>query len=327
MADLRKFRLKNNRDEDGVKRKYILVDGVFRVGWIDNGRFVQRVTPQTDEWLAKPGNREALMAWIAEKTAALPVVDWPPTVPMGAVPPIAVAFAPPGTIAREPWYYWRTITHYNDWPHPYAGWRVMRSDAGIQAALPAGWVWGEPLTISQRDAAKYEAQLISRAIADNIGLDRNDDDYIPVPKKGSMTIDKWRSWRGDPYSTDGYLLEAPLTLNDPEAEHAAMLHIDSSPYHTIVVREYKSNEGQPERWTASTGTGGYMQIVPGPSSYGTMEESLMAAEAWRRKKVVDQIDYIAERRGGTCAWGWAIKVAIQPTIYQYDWQGREIVKE
>lgn len=320
-----KFRIKSENYQ-GQRVAWVKYDDTLRLGSIVDNRFVPRKTPQTEEWMAKPGNAADLYAWLETKLATPPAVEWPPILPMEPVPPIAVAYAPPGAEPVDGWHYWSVIPAWDCeplLPHPHAGWTIYRAADVAGLELPAGWVWADPLGASADDIAAIESFRKAKAAENRRRFDAGEvsddgaEDLVMSYTHGMTTPDTVRGWRGDPFIDDN-LLRAALTCNAGQASIAGVERLDSR-HRNIVIRAYASERGT--RWTAHTGTGGFMTICPGPPSYVSKDGAISAAVAWWRAGVVERIEEIAELRGGTCAWGWRLDVRNDPEIMIYDCDG------
>ncbi len=317
-----KFRIKSENYK-GQRVAWVKYDDTLRLGNIVDNRFILRTTPHTTEWMEKPGNASDLAAWLATKLATPPKIEWPPIVPMAPVPPIAVAYAPPGSDPVDGWHYWSVIPTWDCeplLPHPQSGWSVYRAADVAGLELPAGWEWADPLDTSADDIAAIESFRKTKAAENRRRYDAGEvsdadaEDLVMSYTSGMTTQDTVRGWRGDPFIDDN-LLHAALLCNAGQASVAGVERLDSR-HRNIIIRAYGDSPRQ--RWTAHTGTGGFMTICPGPPSYPTKEEAIAAAVAWWRAGVVARIAEIAKLRGGTCAWGWRIDVPTEPEIAVHD---------
>jgi hypothetical protein len=300
-----RFRIRRNGE--------VRVDDKFVAGRItDDNRFVRANSPGAVQFWASPA-ADDLTEWLSQKLATPPSVTWPPVVPMTPLPAVTVAIAPAETEDMpDGWYYWRKIRQHSEFSRRDAGLKVFRSLASDRLPLPDGWrLTGMDDHITDADRVAF-ANWVFQQMADPDRSGQIDTSDAAL-----------RQLRGDPCHQRDDILGAPVWMSCDQAAGPGLMMLNSPHYH-LVVREYADNGLS--RWTASTGTGNFMSVVPGPPSYATQREAIATGVLWWRQGVVERIAEIAAARGGTCAWGVTVKPLDHPilTVIAAEETAREI---
>jgi len=294
-----KFRIRNDRT--------VRVDGKMIVGSIEQGKFIPSTRPGAAKYLADPKKSKQLQEWLRWKLCPLPNPDWPPNVPMNEASYSQAAIGDVNADLPPGWHFWsiwdKSLAFSKTGSEQY---KVIRTDLAVET--PPGYkLCGPNEPISSAERKKWRRYVDRKK---KLG-DAVDDSYKAL-----------RKYRGDPYYAYG-IHDTPVHLSAYDVLAGNSENLCSEHYY-IVIRAYGSTDDPKTRWTASTGIGGRMLVVPGAPSYATREDALTAATAWWRQGVVDRVAEIALARGGTCIWGIKVNVPEKPIITILDNDGNRL---